>query len=151
MTDFRAKFGTFWDSASMCWECFFLCGSLCVFRLFFGAPNEPKNGHPIFGQATMITYCAPDGCFDSFLTPPEPHFGRFGSLFLVDFGSRHSLFECCPTDGLHFNHHVLKHPRNKLSMKKRLELAYCFFRTDDRKSLASVCLLPPFWLRRPTI
>ena len=89
--DFRAKFGTFWGSASMRWECFFFMWFSMRFWTLFGAPNEPKNGPMIFGQATIITYCAPDGCFDSFLTPPGRHFGRFGSLFLVDFGSRHSL------------------------------------------------------------
>ena len=42
VTDFRAKFGSFWGSASLRWECFFLCGSLCVFGLFLALRMSPK-------------------------------------------------------------------------------------------------------------
>ena len=87
-TDFGAKFASFWASASMHWECFFFTWFSMRFGTLFGAPNESKNGHQNLLQVTIITYCAPDGCSDSFLTPPGPHFGRFGSPFLVDFGSR---------------------------------------------------------------
>ena len=83
VTDFGAKFGSFWSYVSMCWQCLFFRLLFIRFGTFFGAPNEPKKGLPILPEVLSLVFRASDGCPESFWTPPRGHFGRFGGPFFM--------------------------------------------------------------------
>ena len=85
VTVFRAQFGYFLGYVSMRWQCLFFTLLSMRFGTLFGASNEPKTRLPNLRQATIIKYCAPDGCSEGFLGPPGDHFGHFGGAFLIDF------------------------------------------------------------------
>ena len=129
VTVFGPKFGSFWSYVSMRWQCLFFTLLSMRFGTLFGAPNVPKNRLRNLVKIFSLAFRASDDDPESFWTLPGNYFGRSGGPFLVNFG--------CSGD--HFRQF-----RDTL-------LLLVFFRRDDRKSFASVCLPPPFWLRRPTI
>ena len=143
VTDFGAKFGSFWRYVSMCWQCLFFRLLFIRFGTLFGAQNEPKKGLRILREVLILVFRASDGCPESFWTPPRGHFGRFGGSFLIHFGWPGDQF--CQFRDAFFKRLAIERLSNSTGCYS------AFFHTDDAKSFASVCLPPPFWLRRPTI